>query len=214
MCGPLNAFVALDPAGTTDPSRVARYHLGRLVGYGAFGAVFGSAGAGVRALVPSGGEAVLSLVLALSLALAAFQIWPRGGAASPRLVALAARPRGASWLERASRGVAALLGRVRRFPLVLGAASALLPCGVIAAGALLAAGTGHALTGALAMLGLAIASGAGLAIAGMALGRAQVTRSAALARAMAVTLALGALVLVSRPAWSGTAADAPSADCH
>src|SRR6185369_5699938 len=77
MCGPLNAFVALDARGATDPTRLARYHAGRVVGYGTLGAVLGGLGGSVTELVPRSAETILSVVLAASLALAARQIWPR-----------------------------------------------------------------------------------------------------------------------------------------
>lgn len=210
MCGPLNAFVALDAEGSTDPMRVARYHAGRVLGYGALGAVLGGLGGSVTSIAPRSAETILSVVLAASLGLAARQIWPRT-TVSPR-VSIGRAPRGATLLERATRAVAALLTRVRRLPFVLGTASALLPCGVIASGALLAAGTGHVVMGALAMAGLAITSGLGVGLAGAALGHTRVTRSTTLARAMAVTLVLGALVLVSRPVWIPIGGEPPA--CH
>jgi sulfite exporter TauE/SafE len=210
MCGPLNAFVALDPSGATDPRRVVRYQLGRTLGYGGLGAAFGAAGGGLTGLVPSWAETLLSLVLALSLGVAAFQIWPRrsGGAGA---VQLGRTPRAATMRERAARASAIVLGRVRRFPLALGMATALLPCGVIGAGALLAAGTGDAVSGALAMVGLALASGIGVGLAGLALGRTDVKGAPALARAMSLTLVLGALLLVSRTAHDSMTG---AAGCH
>jgi sulfite exporter TauE/SafE len=198
MCGPLVAFVALDPSGVTEPRRVVRYQLGRFVGYPVLGAAMGGLGAGLTAIVPTWSESLLSVALGLSLALAAYQLWPRS-TPSPHLVVLGRSARAPNVRERAVQASAALLIRVRRAPFALGVLSALLPCGAIAAGALLAASTGHAVTGGLAMLGLAVASAIGVGTIGLALDRVDVLRSGALARVMAVTLALGAVVLCARP---------------
>ncbi len=209
MCGPLSAFVSIDPEGATDPSRVLRYQIGRTGGYAALGGVLGGLGGGIADVFAPWAETILSLVLGSALALAALQLWPRRGA--PALVALAGGPRRATLRERLARASTALLGQTRRHPLALGAATALLPCGVLASGALLAASTGHAVTGAVAMTGLALASGLGIGVAGTALGRARVSASPVLARVMAVTLALGAVLLFVRPVLATPEA---SSCCH
>jgi len=210
MCGSLNAFVALAPDGATNPWRVAMYQLGRVGGYTTLGAILGAMGGTLAELVPPAAEALLSILLGLGLGLAAFQLWPRSETARP-LVALGRSPSAPSLRDRLTRRFVAVLSQVRRAPLLLGALSALLPCGVIASGALLAASTGQALTGAAAMGGLAVTSGLAVAVAGMALGRVRIGTSKALARTMAITLALGAVVLCARPAW--VTPDDP-ARCH
>lgn len=202
MCGPLTAFVALDERGGTEPSRVVRYQLGRTAGYASLGALAGAVGGGLAALVSPWVESALSIALALALLVAALQLWPRD-AKRVSLVQVGDRPRAPTLVERATRASAALLARTRRHPMALGLASALLPCGVLASGVLLAASTGTFVGGAVAMTGLAVASGVGIGIAGVALGRTRIVGTPALARVMAVTLALGAVVMLVRPAWAG-----------
>src|SRR5205085_6012188 len=67
---------------------------------------------------------------------------------------------------------AGVLGRARRHPMLLGALSALLPCGVLAAGAMLAASAGSAAAGAASMAGLAVANGVAIGITNLEIGRA------------------------------------------
>lgn len=199
MCGPLTAFVALDADGATDPWRVVRYQLGRFVGYGTLGALLGGLGGTLAGISPPHADAFLSIALGLSLALAAYQLWPRSASPAAGLVSVTRAPRGPTFRERISRASASLLSVTRRAPFALGLATALLPCGVLGAAALLAASTGHALTGAAAMIGVATASALGIGTVGLALGRVRTGRSATLARVMAITLAIGAVVLFVRP---------------
>ncbi len=201
MCGPRQAFAALDPRGSASPARVGRYQAGRVLGYTALGAASGAVGGGVSDLVPSWSEALLSVGLAFSLALVALQLWPRPRAtAGAATASLGLAPRAPTLTERMARLSTALVSRARGSAFGLGLASALLPCGALAAGALAAASTGHSASGALLMGGFAVASGLAVTLAGLALGRVSLVRSPALSRAMALTLALGALVLVLRPA--------------
>lgn len=201
MCGPLQAFAALDPAGASSPSRVLRYQLGRVLGYTTLGAISGAVGGGVSDLVPAWSEALLSVGLAFSLALVALQLWPRAvrpASATPTPLGLG--PRAPTLRERLARLSTSLVSRARGTPLGLGLASALLPCGALAAAVLAAASTASSASGVLLMASFAATSGLVVTLAGLALGRVSFTRSPALSRAMALTLALGALVLVLRPA--------------
>lgn len=201
MCGPLQAFAALDPAGASSPSRVLRYQLGRVLGYATLGTLAGALGGGVSELVPAWSEALLSVGLAFSLSLVALQLWPRARPSIPAApTTLGLGPRPPTLRERFARVTTALVSRARGTPLGLGLASALLPCGALAAGVLAAASTGGGATGALVMTAFAATSGLVVTVAGLALGRVSFVRSPALSRAMALTLALGALVLVLRPA--------------
>ena len=198
MCGPLVAFVAIAPSGETEPGRVVRYQLGRVIGYAGLGAAAGAFGGALTQLVPAAGGTILSITLGIALVVVAAQLWPRAQRSEP-LTALGRSPRAPSMRERATRGLASMFGRVRRAPMLFGALSALLPCGVIASGVLLAASTGSAALGAVAMGSLAITSGLVVGISGVGLGRVRIASSPVLARAMAITLVLGALVTVSRP---------------
>lgn len=194
MCGPLVAFAAVDQKRVVSPSAVLRYQAGRVVGYAVVGTIAGVLGRGITAFLPFEAEAIFSVTLAVTLALAAFRFWPRES-----LVRLGVRPRTAGLRTRLSTAVAAWLGRLPKQPLLLGAASALLPCGVLASGALLAAGSGGAISGASVMVGLAFGSGVALIVGSMVLGRVDLSKSRHAAMALSIVLALGALALASRP---------------
>jgi sulfite exporter TauE/SafE len=207
MCGPLTAFAAVDGQRVAQPGRALRYQAGRVIGYGAVGAVAGSLGRGVTSFVPVEAEAVFSFVLALTLAFAALRAWPRTPRGSS-LVSLSRGPRPPSWSARLGGALGALFARVPRRPVVLGIASALLPCGVLASGALLAAGSGGALAGSAAMLGLALGSGLALTVGSLVLGRVDLSAHRHAAMALSAVLAIGAVLLVFRPLM------ATGASCH
>ena len=208
MCGPLAAFACRSSLPAEARGRLARYLGGRLASYGALGALAGAGGARLYgAVAPGWAAALLSLGVALSLGLSAYRLW-RGAAScatSPdaKLVTLAPRAGAAravsSWPER-------VLGWLPRGPLSLGLLSALLPCGALLAGVLVAAGTGGALLGAAAMLGFATTSGLGLAVAGM-VGAHVPQASVRARRVLAAGLALGAIVFALRPLPSLQGAD-------
>jgi sulfite exporter TauE/SafE len=94
-------------------------------------------------------------------------------------------------------------------PLLLGAFTALLPCGALGAALLLAASTGHPVTGALAMSTFAAITGVGLVGASVLSAKLAPTRLGR--RALAGVLIVGTLILVWRP-LSGIGSDGPS--CH
>jgi sulfite exporter TauE/SafE len=193
MCGPLTAFAAVDARGVATPGASLRYQAGRALGYAALGGIAGGVGGGLASFLPFEAEGVFSFVLAATLAIAAARFWPRSS-----LVTLRRRPpsRMGARLGAAAGG---LLSRVPRQPLALGIASALLPCGVLASGALLAAGSGGALSGALVMLGLAFGSGASLLAGSVVLGRVDLASNRRAAMAFSILLGIGAVVLASRP---------------
>ena len=97
-------------------------------------------------------------------------------------------------------------------PLALGVLTALLPCGALATGLLIAAGIGAAHGGGLAMAGFALASGPALARASFALERVRHEAGRGGLRLAALALALGAAALVLRPV-AGLRGD-DVAPCH
>lgn len=199
MCGPLATFASLD--GTSDASlgRAARYQLGRSAGYGLLGGLAGAVGAPLTQLLPISVETLASASLALALAIAAVRIWPTALAAGPALVGLGTRPRAPTFVEHWTRRVVALGQRVPREPIALGLLAALLPCGVLASGVLVAAGSSSALTGSATMVGLSLGSGAGLFAVVAALRGVPLRADPRTARALAIVLGVGAVILIARP---------------
>ena len=210
MCGPLAAFACRSPSGERSEGwRVLAYQGGRLAGYTTLGVVAGALGHGLSFALPGRYvQALLSWSLALALGFAAFRAYrasrPRPALPHAAPIALGRAPRAPSLAER-------LLGRVLHAPLLLGLLTALLPCGALAAGLLVAAGTAQPWGGALAMIGFAVASGPPLALAAWAVARVRVVGSTGM-RIAAVVLALGAVALVVRPI-PGLRSDEPVA-CH
>jgi len=199
MCGPLAAFAGRDARGA------AQYHGARLAGYATVGAIAGATGGLVSDAAPGRWTAAaLSWSLALALGLAAWSLWTSGREPRPRLVKLGARRR--PWTER-------LFARLPKHPGVVGALTALLPCGALYTGLLIATGSGGALGGALSMTVFAATSALGLGAFSIAAVHLRRRRPAWLGRAFAVALALGAVVLVVRPIDALRAPDA-SPSCH
>jgi sulfite exporter TauE/SafE len=208
MCGPLAA------AACATPRRGVAYQLGRIVGYAALGAGAGGVGGRLLANAPAvWARVALTLSLAAALAVAALRAYRAARAAdgggvrsqaatsarcagrsAVRPVPLRTRPRRPSVTAR-------LLGRLLDAPLALGLATALLPCGALAAGVVVAGGTGSPVRGAAAMLGFGVAGAPALWAAAWAVAR---LRSFPLAmrgrglRLAALALAVGALVTAVR----------------
>jgi sulfite exporter TauE/SafE len=184
MCGPL-AMTAHARGGNGGS---ARYLAGRLVSYTLLGALAGSAGK-VASALPFGPwvEAVFSWSLALMLLLAAYKLVRERQ--KPPLLTLGTKPR-TSFLGRS-------LARVAHEPLLLGAATALLPCGALFGGLAAAAALGTAQAGALSMALFATVSGLSLVSVG------QLARVVSLGprgrRGLAVLLVAGAAIMVMRP---------------
>ena len=170
------------------------FHVGRLAGYAALGAVAGLAGA---VLDLGGGAAGLhrlrfyvsgALLLAFGLAF------------------LGALPR--RWLEPGAGVVTGVLRRARRasgsaFPLVLGLPIGLLPCGLLYPMYAAAAGTGAPLEGAALLASFGLGTVPLLGTFSFALDRIGLGARQRLVRAAGVVmLLLGALMLWQ--GWSGT----------
>src|SRR5690606_6332096 len=119
MCGPLAAFAAGEKGSWR---RIARYQLGRLGSYVALGIAAGSSGGALASLVaPRWAAIALSFFLAAAMVLAAVRLLGPGEA---RLVQLGRRRPGTPWIAR-------LLARLPREPALVGAVTALLPCGAL-----------------------------------------------------------------------------------
>ncbi|HEY8551634.1 MAG TPA: sulfite exporter TauE/SafE family protein, partial [Vicinamibacterales bacterium] len=165
MCGPL---VALAGSGSMAASRTdgppwltiarstALYHAGRVGIYLVLGGMAGGFGS---ALSAAGLGRPLTFVIGIALVL-----W---AAASASLIALPGRAGGA-WTGRALGAVAGWMQRHRvRTPLVLGMLNGLLPCGLVYAAAVAAAGWGTVGGGMLCMLGFGLGTTPALVVAGL-----------------------------------------------
>ncbi len=197
MCGPISAA-----ACGAAPGRRAKfeYQAGRLVGYALLGLAAGGAGALVAQSLPARWtSAFLSWSLALGLAAAALRLLRPS------------RPTAALVPLRIEGGEDPPLSRGRRaLPLGLGLLTAALPCGVLWAALLIAAGTGSAGGGALAMLLFGAVSGLGTLGVGVVAQQLVRLSSPGARRLLALSLALGAVVAALRPL---PALDDPAA-CH
>jgi uncharacterized protein len=214
MCGALVAVASDGASGLRGRIRVQLgYQLARLTSYVALGLVAGSLG---RALDLAGQAAGLGKAAAV-LAGVTMSLW--GMAAMLNAVGVALQlPK----LRTTPAFLSSWLGRARQRPpllraVLLGGASALLPCGFLYAFALAGAATGSPLGGALVMAALWLGNvpallGFGLVLAGTL---SRVKRHVPLLSAACV-FALGILTLTSRvnlPAFAVsaiTASPAPS----
>jgi sulfite exporter TauE/SafE len=198
MCGPL-AAAAQARAGK---GASARYLIGRLVSYGTLGALAGSLGQGLLAMPWARWvEALLAWLLAALLLRTASGFLGLSRARGD-LLRLGRAPR-VSWTSR-------LLSSAAHDPLLLGAATALLPCGALFGALVASAALGRGELGALAMACFALATSPVL------LGAAQLGRLAQLGprgkRALGLMLVAGALLTAWRPVPSLRAQATPS--CH
>jgi uncharacterized protein len=205
MCGPLATL-----ACTRSHKRhgAVRYQLGRMLGYPLAGAIAGHVGETVQLVAPGAGTWVaLSVAAATACLWLAYRIVRRDDPAP--LVTLRAKGPVRSIFT-------ALAPLLPHEPAAFGAASALLPCGALAAALLSAAATAQAQQGAALMLGFAAASGVFLLatkpIAALLAGRGP----ALLRRSAVLGLVLTAVFLVARPlAALSTQHDAPhEVHCH
>jgi len=149
MCGPLAA--AARPHAVPAGRALAAWHLGRLVAYAAVGAALGLAGQGVASALASKVQPVLPWLMAAGLAASAFEL----GRRLPAVSALSA-------VARRIAGLGARLGAAGR-AFALGAATPLLPCGLLWGIFLAAVGAGTPLGGSLVLVGFGVGSTPGLA---------------------------------------------------
>lgn len=172
MCGPFSAAVC---ARSGQPRASSRYWFGRCVGYSVAGVLAVRFSLALSDLLPAVVMPVLiPLLTAGACLLWALRLWGPGSARRVRLRLRKQEQQGKKSTYARSRPLAQgrlyvwvlrLLQLMPRDALVVGVASALLPCGALAAALLLAAGTGHPLQGGLLMLGFAAASGMALVVA-------------------------------------------------
>jgi len=133
MCGPLAV------AGCRRGGRsVLAYLGGRLVSYAALGAVFGTVGEHALCLLPMEKVQVVAMVL-----VGGFAVW--------RGVSALRRPRPVTIRRGPPRRLSRLVALMPRRGLGLGLATGFLPCGMLVPAWLLAATSGDAVSGALAM---------------------------------------------------------------
>jgi sulfite exporter TauE/SafE len=168
---------------------------GKLAAYTALGALLGAAGA----LVQPQPRVQAVLVIAAGVAMAALAVGLAGIPVVPHRTSVPGRPSG-----RASRGGA---------PLLLGAATVLLPCGAALSMELLAATAGSPWLGALALAAFAAGTAPTLGVVGLALARYRDRLRGVLAAAVCVTLLAAAAVTVGAglrlAGWAGVAGAAP-----
>jgi sulfite exporter TauE/SafE len=199
MCGPLAA--ASQARGGSGAS--TRYLLGRAVSYSLMGSLAGGLGeAMLTTRWARWAEAALAWALALALlhtALGFFGLWRSSG-----LIKLGRGPRRSRF--------AALLVHVADDPLLLGAATALLPCGALYSALLGSAALGQSGYGSLFMASFALVTTPAV------LGGAQLARLAQLGergrRALGAVLLAGALLTALRPLSVLSAEPASSCPLH
>jgi sulfite exporter TauE/SafE len=183
MCGPL----AMASARRSSANAV-RYALGRLVSYAALGALAGSLG---RVFLASPWARTLergaAYLVALMLLVAGIRLWPRARPAP--LLELGKGPR--------KTRIGSLLASVADEPLLLGALTALLPCGALYTALAAAAALGTGARGALFMASFAAVSGLFLGAAS-GLGR-KLTLHPWRRQLLAACLFAGALIAALRP---------------
>jgi sulfite exporter TauE/SafE len=150
MCGGFVAFYAGSDAsrGWRRLAALGAYNGGRLVTYALLGAAFGAMGAAVD-LAGSLAGITRTAFLVAAILMIGWGVWLLLQALNVRVPAL---PAPAFLGRAASRAMAGISGKppVAR-ALILGLASTLLPCGWLYAFAILAAGTGSAVWGAVVM---------------------------------------------------------------
>ena len=154
MCGPLAGAACSGQEGALVSKSGAAYVLTRALAYTALGALAGATGGLVDAfLPPAWARSLLAMSLAVGMVILAVRLLrasaPRS--TSPKLVPLQTKARAA---QRATLTK----------PMLLGALTALLPCGSLYAALLVAGATASALTGAVSMFGFALGSAPALVL--------------------------------------------------
>jgi sulfite exporter TauE/SafE len=199
MCGPL-AAASQARAGTGASTR---YLLGRFASYGVLGLLAGSLGQSALSTPwARWGEATLAWTLSLLLLHRALSFF--GPASQPTLLRLGKKPR--------TTVAGRLLVHVAHDPLLLGAASALLPCAALFSAVVASAAVGNGGRGAVLMLSFAAVTSPVL------LGGAQLGRLAQFGAggrtALGLLLVAGALVTALRPLSTLHAEAQPTCPLH
>lgn len=193
MCGPLGVH-----ASRCGSAGLARYQVARSLSYAALGVGAGLLGEPlISALWSSQAALTLSVGLALVMLLAAIRIWPKAAR-----VQKVARPEGLVALKPRKSLFRRVLSKLPKSPELVGACSALLPCGALWSGVALAVASGSPTSGAVLMVAFSLTSGLGVWASSRLVAKAAgVSASSRPLRqkAVALVLALGAIVLVWRP---------------
>lgn len=198
MCGPLAVA-----AQGTGKSSAYRYLLGRLTSYTVLGGIFGSIGESLLSTrFARHIEAALALMLALVLLHSALRFL--GFLKPVSVIKLGRGPR--------TQRIGRILAHVAHDPLLLGVATALLPCGALYAALLASTALGSASSAALAMATFALVTSPAL------LGAAQLHRLTQLGargrRALGVVLLVGFGVMLLRPVAALSSNDDAVPACH
>lgn len=203
MCGP---FVAFYSAGASSPRPHLVYHAERALMYSSLGALAGFFGSGLDLLGEEAGALRLAALVAsaLTIVLGLLAFFPRArlGRFVPSMLPNRLVPlRTKSAVTKAS---------------VLGLSTPLLPCGTLYAFVTLAAGTGHALDGALTLFVFFLGTLPGLIGLGALSARAGRWFGARLPRVLGATLVFMGLFGVYERSRMIVAAssDASGPSCH
>jgi len=195
MCGPLVALANPRTATTRARERARHallYHGGRLATYATLGAVIGLTGG---ALASAGLGRTVAWVAAGALLLQAAAAWRtrRGGFRSP-VGALITRAigRAGAWMRHHT-----VTG-----PMLFGALTGLLPCGLVYAALTAAAGVGGAADSGLFMLAFGVGTVPLLATVGLSAERISRVIPASLKRAAPIALVAVAVLLIVRASGS------------
>lgn len=193
MCGPLGVH-----ATRCGSAGLARYQIARSLSYAALGVGAGLLGEPlISALWSSGATLALSIGLALVMLVGAIRIWPRA-AKAPK----AAKPQGLVPLRPRKSLFRRVLGKLPKSPELIGACSALLPCGALWSGVALAVASGSPASGATLMVAFSLTSGLGVWASSRLVAKAAGAPASSQPfrqKALAVVLAVGAIVLIWRP---------------
>ncbi len=217
MCGPIAAYSARDSVSAS-----IRYQLGRMLSYAGAGAIAALLGKPViRLLWNSDVSTALSWALALLMAAAAYRAWPRAKAKSQDsegLIQITKQVGRDSSNKKKVSPIVRLLSRFPRKPMLLGAFSVLIPCAALWGGLVIAASSGSAIGGVLAMTAFSLTSSTGLLASSFLAGR--LGQRPSHHRLLSVVFALGALGLLLRPLSmhldapsEGDAGETPAANC-
>lgn len=207
MCGPL--ALALPPTGSTRATffagRIA-YNLGRIITYGALGAVFGLIG---QSFALAGLQRWVSLVAGAAILISVL--------ASSRFAIGIPAVKAVGWLKS---GLGNLL-RQRSLSAVfaLGLLNGLLPCGLVYVAAANATATGHYLKGLESMVAFGLGTVPMMLAFGLVGPRIQVVLRFKLQRLVPASLAIVGMLLVLRGLALGIPYLSPAADgacphCH
>jgi len=198
MCGPIAAYACTRRGTETrGVSSLVGYQSARAAGYTVSGALAGYLGArALGQLSQPWARATVSFAMAAVLLLAAYRLgaaWWRGTGRTTRLVPLRVPSQAPHHVQGRWQSL-----RLRMTPVIVGAATTLLPCGVLWAALIVAAGSASAVSGATIMLGFAVGSGTGLALAGWYAARLQ-RETRRFAPVLAVLCLVGAVLVMGRP---------------